>query len=80
MAQLKDLFSQSDKLNGNILEVALKNNGRWVELTQEMPSKTLRDLVPGISEEDILDDTGADSIEVETSKNPSAIEGHMFTL
>ena len=45
-----------------------------------MPSKTLRDLVPGISEQDISDDTGVNSIEVDEITNPQAKVGHMFTL
>ena len=64
------MFTKSEKLGINILEVAVKNNERYQELTQDMPSKTLRDLVPGISEQDILDDTGGNSIEVDESTNP----------
>ena len=64
------MFTKADKLGINILEVAVKNNERYQELTQDMPSKTLRDLVPGISEQDILDDTDGNSIEVDELKNP----------
>ena len=74
------MFTKSEKLGINILEVAVKNNERYQELTQDMPSKTLRDLVPGISEQDISDDTGVNSIEVDEITNPQAKVGHMFTL
>ena len=37
-----------------------------------MPSEKLIELVPGVSDADVLDDTGANSIELDPEKNPKA--------
>ena len=49
----------------NILEVAAKNNERCTEWTEKMPSQTLQELIPGIGETDIADDTGKNTIELD---------------
>ena len=45
-----------------------------------MPSQTIRELIPGIKDEDLLDDTGEDTIEVDITKNPVAKQSRMFTF
>ena len=37
-----------------------------------MPGEKLIELVPGVSDADVLDDTGANSIELDPVKNPNA--------
>ena len=56
----------------SILNVAMKNNERCVEWTSNMPSQKIIELVPGVSDADVLDDTGANSIELDPEKNPNA--------
>ena len=64
----------------NILEVAVKNNERCAEWTEKMPSQTLQELIPGVQETDIADDTGKNTIELDPGNNPCATQARMFTL
>ena len=45
-----------------------------------MPSETIQELVPGITDEDLEDDTGEETIEIDVSKNPNSKQARMFTL
>ena len=45
-----------------------------------MPSQLLKELIPGINDEDMANDTGADTIEIDEEKNPNSKKARMFTL
>lgn len=42
-----------------------------------MPKERIEDLIPGVTNEDLLDDNGLDSVDV---SNATAARGRMFTL
>ena len=48
--------------------------------SEDMAKDTLRDLVPNLTEQDVLPDTEANVIEADPSQNPKAAEARMFTL
>ena len=37
-------------------------------------------MIPGIDDEDLEDDTGEDTIEIDVAKNPNSKQSRMFTL
>ena len=45
-----------------------------------MPSETIQQLIPDVKDEDVVDDTGEDTIEIDEEKNPNAKQARMFTL
>ena len=55
-----------------------KEHRRVVEIVPA--SDTMVDLIPEVKDEDMLDDTGADTIVLDVGANPKASELRMFTL
>ena len=45
-----------------------------------MPSQQMKDLIPGVSDADVEDDTGEDTIQLDPAQNPNAAQARMFTL
>jgi len=77
---VETLYKQSEERKNAINAVDVKNNDRCTEWTEKMPSELVQELIPGVTEEDLTDDTGADTIEIDVEKNPNSKQARMWTL
>ena len=78
--QLSQLFTKSSVLEQRIKANDDENKKHRVEIEKKPATFTIPQLIPDITEEDLVDDTGADTIQVDPNQNPIAGEARMVTL
>ena len=70
--KLSQLFTKSSVLEQRIQHNDEENKQHRVEVEKKVAGQTLLQLLPGLTNEDLADDTGADTIPVDINQNPNA--------
>ena len=74
------MFRQHDELKAFVKKVDETNNNFRKEFGQEMAQISLTDLVPNLTQEDIMPDTDESVIMIDPTVNAKAGEARSFSL
>ena len=78
--KISQLFTRSAELDQMIRDNDSENKGHRKLKEIDQAKESIVDLFPGLNPTDIADDTGKNTLEVDSAKNARAGEARMFTL